>query len=121
MMLRITQHPVLLVFLFTLVSIQGAVFQESEASPPSQAETQEPSKTEGEAQGTDSSGEVQQSPTSTANSGPRPGTIQRGLIEDVSVPEVKRFLDPTRMINRLEYDGQAGRDAPRDVLWSCSH
>ncbi len=40
MMLRITQHPVLLVFLFTLVSIQGAVFQESEASPSSREEAE---------------------------------------------------------------------------------
>ncbi len=112
-MVPIAQHPALLVFLFTLVSIQGAVFQETGASPPPQAEA--------EVENTDSSGEVQQSPNSTANSSRQAGTRSRGLIEDVSVSEVKRFLDPTRMINRLEYDGQAGRDAPRDVLWSCSH
>ncbi len=106
MMIRIAQHPALLVFLFTLVSIQGAVFQESEAYPPSQAEA--------EVEDTDSSGEVQQSSSSTANSGPRPGTRQRGLIEDVSVPEVKRFLDPTRMIHRLEYAFQANF-LPNDV------
>ncbi len=98
MMIRIAQHPVLLVFLFTLVSIRGGVFQESEASPPSQAETQEPSKTEGEVQG---------SSNSTANSGRQSGAGQRGLIEDVSVSDVKKFLDPTRMINRLEYTFQA--------------
>ena len=98
-MIRIAQHPALLVFLFTLASIQGAVFQESGASPPSQAET--------EVEDTDSSGEVQQSPTSTTNSGPPSGTRRRGLIEDVSVPEVKRFLDPTKLISRIEYDFQA--------------
>ncbi len=99
MMVPIAQHPALLVFLFTLVSIQGAVFQESGASPPPQAEA--------EVENTDSSGEVQESPTSTTISGPQSGTRQRGLIEDVSVSEVKTFLDPTRMINRLEYDFQA--------------
>ncbi len=98
-MVPIAQHPALLVFLFTLVSIQGAVFQESGASPPPQAEA--------EVENTDSSGEVQESPTSTTISGPQSGTRQRGLIEDVSVSEVKTFLDPTRMINRLEYDFQA--------------
>ncbi len=98
MMIRIAQHPALLVFLLTLVSMQGAVFQEGGTSP---------SQAEAEVEDTDSSGEVQQSSSSTANSGPRPGTRQRGLIKDVSVPEVKRFLDPTRMINRLEYAFQA--------------
>ena len=96
-MFRIAQHPILLVFLFTLVSIQGAVFQEGETSPPSQAEAQEPSKT----------GEVQQSPNSTADSGRQSGAGQRGLIEDVSVSDVKRFLDPTQLISRIEYDFQA--------------
>jgi len=98
-MIRIAQHPALLVFLFTLVSIRGAVFQESETPQSSQAEAA--------VEDTDSSGEVQQSPTSTANSGPRPGAGQKGLIEDVSVSDVKKFLDPTRMINRLEYTFQA--------------
>ncbi len=98
MMLRIAQHPILLVFLFVFVSTPGAVFQEDEASPPSQPEAEEPSKTEEE---------VQQSPTSTANSGPGSGTGQRGLIEDVSVSDVKRFLDPTQLISRVEYDFQA--------------
>ncbi len=95
MMIRITQHPALLVFLFTLVSIRGAVFQESEASPPSQAEA--------EVEDTDSSGEVQESPTSTTTSGPRSSTRPRALIEDVSVSDVKRFLDPTQLISRIEY------------------
>ncbi|MCH6570078.1 MAG: hypothetical protein IH794_08215 [Acidobacteria bacterium] len=99
MMIRIAQHPALLVFLFTLVSIRGAVFQESEAAPPSQAEA--------EVEDTDSTGGTQQSPTSTTNSGTQAGARQRGLIEDVSVSDVKTFLDPTRMINRLEYAFQA--------------
>jgi len=98
-MIRIAQHPALLVFLFTLVSIRGAVFQESETPQSSQAEAA--------VEDTDSSGEVQESPTSTTNSGPQSGAGQRGLIEDVSVSDVKTFLDPTRMINRLEYDFQA--------------
>ncbi len=98
MMIRIAQHPALLVFLLACVSIQGAVFQESEASPP---------QAEAEVEDTDSSGEVQQSPTSTTNSGPRSGTGQRRLIEDVSVSDVKRFLDPTQLISRVEYDFQA--------------
>ncbi len=105
-MVPIAQHPALLVFLFTVVSIQGAVFQESGASPPPQAEA--------EVENTDSSGEVQESPTSTTISGPQSGTRQRGLIEDVSVSEVKTFLDPTRMINRLEYDFQANF-LPNDI------
>ncbi len=98
MMIRIAQHPALLVFFFVLVSVRGGVFQESGASPPSQADTQEHSKTEGEVQG---------SSNSTANSGRQSGAGQRGLIEDVSVSDVKTFLDPTRMINRLEYTFQA--------------
>jgi len=98
-MIRIAQHPALLVFLFTLVSTRGAVFQESEASPPSQDEA--------EVEGTDSTGEAQQSPASTTSSGPRSGTGQRRLIEDVSVSDVKRFLDPTQLISRIEYDFQA--------------
>ena len=95
MMIWITQHPALLVFLFTLVSIRGAVFQESEASPPYQEEA--------EVQDTDSTGEVQQSPTSTTNSGPQSGTRRGGLIEDVSVSDVKKFLDPTQLISKIEY------------------
>ena len=118
-MFRIAQHPALLVFLFVFVSIRGAVFQESETSPPSQAETQEPSKTEGEAQGRDTTGEVQQSPTSTTNSGPRSGTGQRGLIEDVSVSDVKRFLDPTQLISRIEYAFQANF-LPKDTRLSTN-
>jgi len=104
MMIRIAQHPALLVFLFTLVSIRGAVFQESGASPPSQAEAEEPSveRVEEEVEDTDSANGAQQSPNSTADSGRRSGTRLGGLIEDVSVPEVKRFLDPTQMINRLD-------------------
>ena len=94
MMLRIAQHPILLVFLFVFVSTQGAVFQEDEASPPSQLETEESSETEGE---------VQQSPPSTPNSGTQAATRPRGLIEDVSVSDVKRFLDPTQLISRIEY------------------
>jgi len=95
MMIRIAQHPALLVFLFTLVSMQGAVFQESEASPPSQAEA--------EVEDTDSSGEAQQSPASTTSSGTQSATRPRGLIEDVSVSDVKKFLDPTKLISRIEY------------------
>ena len=105
-MFRIAQHPILLVFLFVLVSVRGVVSQESGASPPSQAEA--------EVEDTDSTGEIQRSPNSTAHAGPRSGTRQRGLIEAVSVPEVKRFLDPTRMINRLEYTFQANF-LPNDV------
>jgi len=107
MMIRIVQHPVLLVFLFVCVSTQGAVFQERGASPSSQAEAEEPSKTEEPVQGKDGSGEVQESPTSTTNSGPQSGTRRGGLIEDVSVSDVKRFLDPTQLISRIEYDFQA--------------
>ncbi len=107
MMIRIAQHPVLLVFLFVFVSTQGAVFQESEAPPSSQGEAEEPSKTERQVQGEDSTGEVQQSQNSTADSGPQSGTRRRRLIQDVSVTEVKRFLDPTQMISRLEYDFRA--------------
>ncbi len=103
MMIRIAQHHVLLVFLFTLASIQGAVFQESGASPPSQAGAEEPSKTEEPVQGKDGNGGVQESPTSTTKSGPQSGTRRGGLIEDVSVSDVKRFLDPTQLISRIEY------------------
>ena len=98
MMFRIAQHPALLVFFFVLVSVRGGVFQESGASPPSQPEIQEPSKTEGEVQG---------SSNSTANSGRQSGAGQRGLIEDVSVSDVKKFLDPTQLISRVEYAFQA--------------
>ena len=99
MMLRIAQHPILLVFLFTLVSMQGAVFQEGEASRPSQEEA--------EVEDADSSGEVQNSPASTTNSGTQSSTRPRALIEDVSPSDVKRFLDPTQLISRVEYDFQA--------------
>jgi len=99
MMIRIAQHPALLVFLFTLAPMQGAVFQESGTPTQSQAET--------EVEDTDSSGEVQESPTSTTSSGPRSGAGQRGLIEDVSASDVKRFLDPTQLISRIEYAFQA--------------
>ncbi len=107
MMIRIAQHPVLLVFFFVFVSTQGAVFQESGAAPSSQAEAEEPSKTEGQVQGEDTTGEVQQSQNSTADSGPQSGTGRRRLIQDVSVTEVKRFLDPTKLISRLEYEFEA--------------
>jgi len=99
MMFRIAQHPLLLVFLFVWVSVRGGVFQESGASPASQPEAG--------VEDTDSSGEVQESPTSTTTSGPRSSTRPRALIEDVSVSDVKRFLDPTRLISRIEYDFQA--------------
>ncbi|MCH8320534.1 MAG: hypothetical protein IH790_06235, partial [Acidobacteria bacterium] len=106
MMIRIVQHPVFLVFLFVCVSTQGAVFQERGASPPSQAEA--------EVEDTDSTGGTQQSPTSTTNSGTQAGARQRGLIEDVSVSDVKTFLDPTKLISRLEYTFQANY-LPNDV------
>ena len=99
MMIRIVQHPVLLVFLFVCVSTQGAVFQESGASPSSQAEVK--------VEDTDSSGEVQNSPASTTNSGTQSSTRPRALIEAVSPSDVKRFLDPTQLISRVEYDFQA--------------
>ncbi len=99
MMIRIAQHPALLVFLFVFVSTQGAVFQESGAAPSSQVEAEVEDK--------DSTGGTQQSPTSTTNSGTQSGTRRRRLVQDVSVTEVKRFLDPTKTISRLEYEFRA--------------
>ena len=49
---------------------------------------------------------------------PTDSVIKRGkLIEKVTVSEVKRFLDPTRMVNRIEYDVQATDLAPGARLY----
>ena len=53
--------------------------------------------------------------TSASEQGPGSGVVKReSFVEQVTVKQVRRFLDPTRMINRLEYSFLANW-LPQDI------
>ena len=94
------------VLLFALGFGPAALAQDRQAtatSDSSQAEQTAPEQEEKDSQGDAGTGPA----GSTEDSGPPAGSRSRTLVQEVTVDEVKRFLDPTLMINRLEYWFQA--------------
>ena len=94
------------VLLFALGFGQAAVAQEQpETATPdtSQAEQTAPEQGVKYSQGNAGTGSAK----SPADSTPSAGSRSRKLVQEVTVDDVKRFLDPTLMISRLDYNFQA--------------
>ena len=94
-----------MVLLFALGFGQAAVAQEQpETANPdtSQAEQTAPEQGVKYSQGNAGTGSAK-----SPEASPPAGSRSRTLVQEVTVDEVKRFLDPTLMINRLEYRFQA--------------